>query len=222
MLKCFMFWPSSAQGNRPYASTTHQTVYKLVTSSLQNVAFCPFYFQSLAHSLAEAFSTTPLRSYCSALFAQNTGGGYIPHNLPLVFNALRTLARATSGLPTVTAARAEACCPGAAPLQPVVVRLELPSSPRWSPVVFQRKMPSIPFLFILLLDSSRPNEGGTPPPLVRRGFRHGLWPRVEGMMVLLLELVLEFQAASSALAARGNTDQAPTCSSAHTSLNWDR
>jgi len=86
-----MVWSSSAQSNRPYAPPTLQTVCKLVTPSSQNVVFCSFSFQSLAHSFAGAYSTTPLPSYSSALFAQNTGGGYIPPNLPFVFKSFRTL-----------------------------------------------------------------------------------------------------------------------------------
>jgi hypothetical protein len=39
-----------------------------------------------------------------------------------------------------------------------------PLSSRWSPVVFRRKTPSIPFFFILLPDPCRPNEGGVHPP----------------------------------------------------------
>src|SRR5579864_2565568 len=86
-----MVWPSSAQGIRPYASRTSQTVCIVVTPSPENSIFWPLCFQSLAHSFAGVFSTTPLQSYSSALFAQNTGGGYTPQNLPLVFKDLRTL-----------------------------------------------------------------------------------------------------------------------------------
>ena len=48
-------------------------------------------FLSLPHSFAESFSTTPLQSYSSALFAQNTGGGYTPRIPPHVFKGLRAL-----------------------------------------------------------------------------------------------------------------------------------
>jgi hypothetical protein len=41
-----------------------------------------------------------------------------------------------------------------------------PLSPRWSPVVLQRKMPSIPFPFLLLRGSFFPNDRGTPTPTV--------------------------------------------------------
>ena len=69
---------------------TFQTVCKLVTSNSQSAVFCSLSFQSLAHSLVRAHSATPLQSYCSALFAKNTGGGYPPQNLPRVFKGLRT------------------------------------------------------------------------------------------------------------------------------------
>jgi hypothetical protein len=82
----------SAQGNCPYAPSTRQTVCIVVTPSPENGGFCSLCFQSITHSFAGVFSTTPLQSYCSALFAQNTGGGYTPQNLPLVFKGLRTLA----------------------------------------------------------------------------------------------------------------------------------
>ena len=53
------------------------------------------------------------------------------------------------------------------PLSSVDVPLPLPLSSRWSPVVFQREMPSISFLFMSLPDSSHQNEGGyTPTPLL--------------------------------------------------------
>ena len=87
-----MVWLSSAQGIRPYAPPTSQTVHKIVTQSRENRVFCPFSFQSLAHSFAGAHSTTPLQSYSSALFSKNTGGRYPSHDLPLVFRDLRTLA----------------------------------------------------------------------------------------------------------------------------------
>jgi len=86
-----MVWPSSAQGNRPYASQTRQAVCKLATPSSENAFFFPLSFQSLTHSFAGEHSTTSLQSYCSALFAKNMGGGYTPKNLPLVFNHFRTL-----------------------------------------------------------------------------------------------------------------------------------
>jgi len=41
-----------------------------------------------------------------------------------------------------------------------------PLRSRWSPVVFQRKMPSIPFPFLLLRDSFFLNDRGTPTPLI--------------------------------------------------------
>src|SRR5579863_2085453 len=40
-----------------------------------------------------------------------------------------------------------------------------PLRPRWSPVVFQRKTPSISLPFIPLRHSSSHNEGGYPPPI---------------------------------------------------------
>jgi hypothetical protein len=86
-----MVWPSSAQGIRPYASRTSQTVCIVVTPSPENSIFWPLCFQSLAHSFAGVFSTTPLQSYSSALFAKNTGGGYTLTNSPHVFKGLRTL-----------------------------------------------------------------------------------------------------------------------------------
>ena len=43
-----------------------------------------------------------------------------------------------------------------------------PLRPRWSPVVFQRGMPSISFFFMPLRDSVSHNEGGyTHPPSIR-------------------------------------------------------
>ncbi len=86
-----MFWSSSALGIRPNAPSTRQAVCKLVTTSPQNVVFYPSSLQSLAHSFAHKNLTTPLQSYCSALFSKNTGGGYTPKNLPLVFKHFRTL-----------------------------------------------------------------------------------------------------------------------------------
>jgi hypothetical protein len=74
------------------APPTRHSVYKIVTPNSQNVVFCPFCFQSLAHSFAASFSTTPLQSVRSALFAGNTGGGYTPQSSPHVFKGLRTLA----------------------------------------------------------------------------------------------------------------------------------
>jgi hypothetical protein len=71
-----MVWPSSAQGNRPYAPQTRQTVCIVVTLSPENSFFCPLCFQSLTHSFASSFFATPLQSICSTLFAQNTRGGY--------------------------------------------------------------------------------------------------------------------------------------------------
>jgi len=41
-----------------------------------------------------------------------------------------------------------------------------PLRPRWSPVVLQRKMPSISFFFMPLRDSFFHNDRGTPTPLV--------------------------------------------------------
>src|ERR1700739_4224178 len=41
-----------------------------------------------------------------------------------------------------------------------------PLGPRWSPVVFQRKMPSISFRLMLLPDFFLPNEGGYTPTLL--------------------------------------------------------
>jgi|SRR5579863_1648716 len=90
-----MVWPSSALGNRPYASPARPAVYKLVTASSQNVVFCSFSFQSLTHSFAGAHSTTLLQSVRSALFARNTGGRYSPRSLPFLFNVLSTLADPT-------------------------------------------------------------------------------------------------------------------------------
>jgi catechol 2,3-dioxygenase-like lactoylglutathione lyase family enzyme len=87
-----MVWSSSAQGIRPYAPSTRQTVCKLVTPTPENSIFCPLCFQSLTHSFAGVFSTTPLQSYSSALFAQNTGGGYTLQDLLFIFKGLRTLA----------------------------------------------------------------------------------------------------------------------------------
>src|SRR4029077_14898940 len=85
-----MVWSSSAQGIRPYAPSTRQTVCIVVTPSPENGIFCSLCFQSLTHCFAGVFSTTPLQSYSSALFAQNTGGGYIPLYRSFVFKALRT------------------------------------------------------------------------------------------------------------------------------------
>src|SRR5579864_1176962 len=86
-----MVWLSPAQGNRPYAPRTGQTVCIVVTPYPENGIFCSLCFQYLTHSFAGVFSTTPLQSYCSTLFAKNTGGGYTPPSLPLVFKRLRTL-----------------------------------------------------------------------------------------------------------------------------------
>jgi hypothetical protein len=74
------------------------------------------------------------------------------------------------------------------------------------------------------------NAGGgyTPNnvPLVFKGLRtltpSDLYEGLSRSLELACRLVLEFQAVSSALAARGNTDHALSCSGAHTSLNWNR
>jgi hypothetical protein len=62
-----------------------------VTPSPENGISCSLCFQSLAHSFAGVFLTTPLQSCCSALFDKNTGGGYTPRNSYHVFKRLRTL-----------------------------------------------------------------------------------------------------------------------------------
>ena len=66
----------SALGSCPYARPTRHAVCKLVTSNSQNGIFRPLCFQSLAHSFAASVLATPLQSAFSALFAENTGGGY--------------------------------------------------------------------------------------------------------------------------------------------------
>jgi hypothetical protein len=81
----------SAQGNHPYTPLSRQTVCIVVTPSPEKGIFCSLCFQSLTHSFAGVFSTTPLQSYSSALFAKNTGGGYTLTNSPHVFKGLRTL-----------------------------------------------------------------------------------------------------------------------------------
>jgi hypothetical protein len=57
-----------------------------------NVNFFPF---NRLRTLCSLFCTknliTPLRSYRSTLFAQNTGGRYTPDLLPFIFSGLRTL-----------------------------------------------------------------------------------------------------------------------------------
>jgi hypothetical protein len=83
---------SLLQGIVPCDPPTAQPVCRLVTPSLRNPIFYPFCFQTLAHSCENEKSTTPLISEGSALFAQNTGGRYLPHDLPLVFMDLHTLA----------------------------------------------------------------------------------------------------------------------------------
>jgi hypothetical protein len=51
-----------------------------------------------------------------------------------------------------------------------------PLRPRWSPVVFQRKTPSISFLFLPLRDSFFHNDRGTPTPSVFLPSRHSFTP----------------------------------------------
>jgi hypothetical protein len=86
-----MVWTSSAQGIRPYAPLTRQTVCIVVTPTPEYIIFCPLCFQSLAHSFENGISAILLESCLSALFAQNTGGGYTPPISPHLFKRLRTL-----------------------------------------------------------------------------------------------------------------------------------
>jgi hypothetical protein len=51
-----------------------------------------------------------------------------------------------------------------------------PLRPRWSPVVLQRKTPSISFPFTSLRNSFLHNEGGTPTPSVFLSSRHSFTP----------------------------------------------
>jgi hypothetical protein len=67
-----MFWPSSAQGTRPYAPPTRQTVCIIVTPSPENGIFCPLCFQFLAHFYPE------LRG---ALLTQLLCNQFVPHSL---------------------------------------------------------------------------------------------------------------------------------------------
>jgi len=121
-----MFWSSSALGIRPNASSTGQAVCIQVTPSPENGIFCSLCFQSLTHSFARVFSTTPLQSCSSTLFAKNTGGGYIPPNLLFVFKGFRTLqnsacpklAHRSSLARSCTRQAAEAGRPVVAPLEP--------------------------------------------------------------------------------------------------------
>ncbi len=107
-----MVWLSPAQGNRPYAPPTGQAVYKLVTPSPKNAVFYPFSFQSLEHSLVREHSPTPLQSYCSALFRQNRGSGYIPQNRPVVFKSLHTLPKPACPTCPAPACRSMLACGG--------------------------------------------------------------------------------------------------------------
>jgi hypothetical protein len=93
-----MVWSSPAQGNRPYAPSTRQTVCIVVTPSPENGIFRSLCFQSLTHSFAGVFSTTPLQSYSSALFAQNTGGGYTPEIRLMLSRVCVLLPRAYSAM----------------------------------------------------------------------------------------------------------------------------
>ena len=89
-----MFSAVFALGISPCDPRTAQVVCRLVTQSLRNPVFYPFSFQFIAHSCENENSTTRLLPGGSALFAQNTGGRYLPHDLPLVFKDLRTLSHA--------------------------------------------------------------------------------------------------------------------------------
>src|SRR5579863_5469457 len=85
-----MFQPVSPLGNRPCARPTRQLVCKLVTPTCRNAVSYLLPFQYVAHSFENENSATHVFSEGSALFGQNTGGSYIPHDLSVLFNALRT------------------------------------------------------------------------------------------------------------------------------------
>ena len=221
-----MVWLSSAQGIRPYAPPTPQTVCIVVSPTPENSIFCPLCFQSLAHSFGNGISATLLFSQASALFTQNTGGRYHPHDLPLVFKDLRTLTdfvhagllmefglhklpsfslppkeqeiRAWRGVScfsrimehrsrNTTLIRAfqsplsalRALC-GKFVFSVAFRCFLLPSTRRWSPVVFPWEIRSIFFLFLSLPDSFFSNDGGYTSlcgncgVLANRGEFHGL------------------------------------------------
>src|SRR5579864_275139 len=170
-----MVWPSSAQGNRPYAPPTRQTVCKPVTPILRKPVFCSFCFQSLPDSLVRVHLTTPLQSVHSALFGQNTGGGYTACTLPPVFKHLRTpqdsarsgVSRLPAGIyflqmfsrlaTRLSRAKSRGLCP--------------PLSPHWSPVLVslhRRCFPTgnalHPFSLHIVAGIFPLNGGGVPPP----------------------------------------------------------
>jgi len=112
------------------------------------------------------------------------------------------------------------------PLWPSSCAVVVPLVPRWSPVVLRRKTPSIPFFFILLPDSCRPNEGGVhahPPTesanlCVFTSLRCPQEPEIRpGEGGLLSSPATSHRGYGSCLSA---SVAIPSCSSAHTSLNW--
>jgi hypothetical protein len=149
------------------ATPTRQTVSKLVTPGPPNVIFCPLCFQSLAHSFAGSLLATPLQSYRSALFAQNTGGWVYPSGFASCFQAFTHSSRPDLlGLPRS----------GRGPLgvhlasqkiQREAASVAVPSIRRWSLVVFPWEFRSISFPFLSLPDSFLSNDGGVHPPFFK-------------------------------------------------------
>jgi hypothetical protein len=120
-------------------------------------------FHSLAHSFAQAHSTTPLQSYSSALFSKNTGAGYTPPEIRLMFSRVSELFKFRPSMPAPILLGSLPAVAGYMRRQ--VVPLETPLCSRWSSVVFPRKTLSISFPFMSLPDHFRHNEGGyTPSP----------------------------------------------------------
>ena len=83
-----MIWPSLAQGYRPYAPGTCQTVCIVVTLNPEKCIFCPLCFQSLAHSFVKAafdnfFAINSFRTLC-----EKHRGWVYPPNSALCFQAL--------------------------------------------------------------------------------------------------------------------------------------
>jgi hypothetical protein len=150
------------------APPTRQTVYIVVTPSPENGTFCSLCFQSLTHSFAGVFSTTPLQSYSSALFAQNTGGGYTLQDLLFIFKDLRTLPDLAFVHPTSSKwafpGRSSLCA--SVSLWLSLSAVGVPLEPRCTTTENAPYLHSVHIVTGLFLS---PRGGYTPPPLSRAG-----------------------------------------------------
>src|SRR5579863_4096624 len=85
-----MVWPSSAQGNRPFAPATTQAVCKLVTPSSENAFFFPFPF-NLLHTLLQDSIRQLLCNHILPHSLQKTWGVGILRRIRLMFSGVYKL-----------------------------------------------------------------------------------------------------------------------------------